>query len=33
LYCEACGEMPVPEEQLPVLLPVMADFQPDGTGR
>jgi leucyl-tRNA synthetase len=33
LYCESCGEAPVPEEQLPVLLPVMADFQPDGAGR
>jgi leucyl-tRNA synthetase len=33
LYCEACGERPVPEEQLPVLLPEMADFQPDGSGR
>ncbi|HEX9616346.1 MAG TPA: leucine--tRNA ligase [Anaerolineales bacterium] len=33
VYCEKCGEVPVPEEQLPVLLPEMADFQPDGSGR
>jgi leucyl-tRNA synthetase len=33
LYCESCGEQPVPEQQLPVLLPEMEDFQPDGSGR
>ena len=33
LYCQQCGEVPVPEEQLPVLLPEMVDFQPDGSGR
>ena len=33
IYCAACGEMPVPEDQLPVLLPDMDDFQPDGSGR
>jgi leucyl-tRNA synthetase len=33
VYCSACGEVPVPVEQLPVLLPEMADFQPDGSGR
>ena len=33
LYCEQCGEVPVPEEQLPVLLPAMDNFQPDGSGR
>ncbi len=33
VYCAACGEMSVPEEQLPVLLPPMQDFQPDGSGR
>ena len=32
-YCEDCGEQPVPEDQLPVLLPPMQDFQPDGSGR
>lgn len=31
--CEGCGQVPVPEAQLPVLLPVMADFTPDGSGR
>ena len=33
LYCEHCGEQPVPDDQLPVLLPDMQDFQPDGSGR
>jgi leucyl-tRNA synthetase len=33
VYCDICGEQPVPEEQLPVLLPPMQDFQPDGSGR
>jgi leucyl-tRNA synthetase len=32
LYCEACGEVPVPEEQLPVLLPDVDCYQPTGTG-
>jgi leucyl-tRNA synthetase len=33
IYCPACGEVPVPEEDLPVLLPDMEDFSPDGSGR
>jgi leucyl-tRNA synthetase len=33
IYCRECGEMPVPEEQLPVSLPPMDDFLPDGSGR
>jgi leucyl-tRNA synthetase len=33
VYCEGCGESPVPEEQLPVLLPAMSEFEPDGSGR
>jgi leucyl-tRNA synthetase len=30
VYCEACGTVPVPVEQLPVLLPL--DLKPTGTG-
>ncbi|MGO9453731.1 MAG: leucine--tRNA ligase [Candidatus Binataceae bacterium] len=34
VYCKAsCGIVPVPEDQLPVLLPPMKDYQPSGTGR
>jgi leucyl-tRNA synthetase len=33
IHCPACGEVPVPEDQLPVLLPPMQDFMPDGSGR
>ena len=33
VYCNSCGAVPVPPEQLPVLLPPIDDFQPDGTGR
>ncbi len=33
LYCDACGEVPVPEEQLPVLLPEVENFRPTGTGK
>jgi leucyl-tRNA synthetase len=32
VYCDACGTVPVPEEDLPVLLPRVADFRPTGTG-
>ncbi len=32
IYCDACGELPVPEEQLPVLLPDVQEFRPTGTG-
>ena len=30
IHCDACGSVPVPDEQLPVLLPV--DCVPDGSG-
>jgi len=30
IYCDDCGEMPVPEEHLPVLLPYDVDFRPTG---
>src|SRR5688572_22877248 len=30
VYCDDCGEVPVPEEQLPVLLPNDVDFRPTG---
>ncbi|HYU73084.1 MAG TPA: leucine--tRNA ligase [Ktedonobacteraceae bacterium] len=32
IYCEACGTIPVPEDQLPVLLPELEDWQPVATG-
>lgn len=31
VYCEKCGEVPVPESDLPVSLPYDVDFTPDGT--
>ena len=30
VYCEECGTVPVPENQLPVMLPKDADFKPTG---
>ncbi|MEX0935918.1 MAG: leucine--tRNA ligase [Gemmatimonadota bacterium] len=32
VYCDACGPVPVPVEELPVLLPRVEDFKPDDTG-
>jgi len=31
VYCHACGEVPVPEAELPVLLPREVDFEPGST--
>lgn len=30
IYCDKCGEVPVPEDQLPVVLPYDVAFKPDG---
>ena len=32
IYCKDCGTVPVPEANLPVLLPVVDEFRPTGTG-
>jgi leucyl-tRNA synthetase len=32
VYCDSCGIVPVPEEQLPVVLPELEDWKPTGTG-
>jgi len=32
INCEACGAVPVPESDLPVLLPELEDFRPDDSG-
>ncbi|MEO8502169.1 MAG: leucine--tRNA ligase, partial [Vicinamibacteria bacterium] len=32
IYCDSCGAVPVPEQDLPVLLPALDDFQPDDSG-
>ncbi len=32
IYCDICGPQAVPEKDLPVLLPEMEDFKPDGSG-
>ena len=33
IYCQKCGWHPVPEKDLPVLLPQVKDWRPKGTGR
>lgn len=33
IHCKACGVVPVPEDQLPVVLPYIEDFKPDGSGK
>ncbi len=30
IHCQRCGEVPVPEDQLPVVLPYNVNFKPDG---
>ncbi len=32
IYCDKCGIVPVPEQDLPVELPLIEDFRPDDTG-
>jgi len=32
IYCDTCGPVPVPEQDLPVLLPPIEDFRPDDSG-
>jgi len=32
IHCEACGAVPVPESDLPVILPRIEDFKPDDSG-
>jgi leucyl-tRNA synthetase len=32
IHCESCGAVPVPEQDLPVVLPRVEDFKPDDTG-
>ncbi|MFZ1619566.1 MAG: class I tRNA ligase family protein [Microgenomates group bacterium] len=32
IYCDSCGTVPVPEKDLPVVLPYVENFRPTGTG-
>ncbi len=32
IHCEKCGTVPVPEDQLPLLLPEVNSYEPSGTG-
>jgi leucyl-tRNA synthetase len=33
IYCDRCGTVPVPDEDLPVMLPKTDDYIPDGSGK
>lgn len=33
IYCDRCGTLPVPEKDLPVLLPKMENYAPDDSGK
>jgi leucyl-tRNA synthetase len=33
IHCQNCGTVPVPEDQLPVVLPEMESYEPSGDGR
>jgi leucyl-tRNA synthetase len=33
VHCEKCGIVPVPEDQLPIKLPELSNFEPSGDGR
>ena len=32
IYCDDCGIVPVPEKDLPVVLPIIEDYRPDDSG-
>ncbi|GAC1490779.1 MAG: leucine--tRNA ligase [Gemmatimonadaceae bacterium] len=32
IYCDSCGTVPVPEKDLPIVLPFIEDFKPDDSG-
>src|SRR5688572_24711949 len=32
VYCDSCGSVPIPEQDLPLLLPEIEDFRPDDSG-
>lgn len=32
VHCDACGVVPVPEDQLPIVLPEVKNYEPTGTG-